>query len=131
MITADFVNGALGFPGAEELDGRIAGKIAACRASGGDVVFTFDTHGADYPTTQEGRKLPVPHCLEDSGGWALYGKTGEARREGDLCFRKPTFPSLERTLLRPDYTIELVGPGLQYLVIRRGHVKAACPARSS
>ena len=38
----DFVDGALGFPGAEALDGPIAAKIAACRAAGDDVAFTLD-----------------------------------------------------------------------------------------
>ena len=74
----DFVDGALGFPGAEALDGPIAAKIAACRAAGDDVAFTLDTHGPDYLDTQEGRKLPVPHCLLNSEGWQLYGQTGQA-----------------------------------------------------
>ena len=42
----DFVDGALGFAGAEALDGPIARRIAAVRAGGGDVIFTMDTHGA-------------------------------------------------------------------------------------
>ena len=67
----DFVDGALGFPGAEALDGPIAAKIAACRAAGDDVAFTLDTHGPDYLDTQEGRKLPVPHCLEGTDGWQI------------------------------------------------------------
>ena len=43
-----------------------------------DVAFTLDTHGPDYLDTQEGRKLPVPHCLLNSEGWQLYGQTGQA-----------------------------------------------------
>ncbi|MPM47223.1 hypothetical protein SDC9_93931 [bioreactor metagenome] len=127
----DFVNGSLGFPGAEELDGLIAGKIAAYRASGGDVVFTLDTHGPDYPATQEGRKLPVTHCVEESAGWALYGKTGEARQENDLCFRKPTFPSLKLAnwLASQDYSqVELVGLVSNICVISNAVMaKAALP----
>ena len=57
----DFVDGALGFPGAEALDGPIASRIAAYRSAGHDVVFTMDTHGHNYSATQEGKKLPVPH----------------------------------------------------------------------
>lgn len=91
----DFVNGALGFAGAEGLDGPIAQRIAAYRAAGDDVVFTYDTHGADYARTQEGRKLPVAHCIGGTAGWELYGETGQAAQPGDLRFRKPTFPSLE------------------------------------
>ena len=44
----DFVNGTLGFVEAEGLDGPIAQRIAAYRAAGDDVVFTFVSHGADY-----------------------------------------------------------------------------------
>ena len=44
----DFVDGTLGFPGAETLDDPIAQKIASYRSSGGDVAFTLGTHGKDY-----------------------------------------------------------------------------------
>ena len=91
----DFVDGALGFPGAEKLAEPIAARIAAYRANGDDVVFTFDTHGPDYSDTQEGRKLPVPHCLRDTGGWELYGAVAEAVQDEDEFFCKATFPSLE------------------------------------
>ena len=91
----DFVDGALGFPGAEKLDAPIASRIAAYRSAGHDVVFTMDTHGHNYSATQEGKKLPVPHCIAGEAGWELYGRTALARESGDCCFRKPTFPSLE------------------------------------
>ena len=90
----DFVDGALGFPGAEALDGPIAERIAAYRAAGDDVAFTLDTHGPDYAATEEGRWLPAAHCLRESPGWALYGQTGQARRPEDPVFEKETFPSL-------------------------------------
>ena len=91
----DFVDGALGFPGAERLDGPIAEKIAAYHAAGDDVAFTLDTHQENYLDTQEGKKLPVPHCLMNSEGWQLYGKTAEALdRTRDMVICKPAFPSL-------------------------------------
>ena len=91
----DFVDGALGFAGAERLDGPIAAKIDAYHAAGDDVAFTLDTHQANYLDTQEGRKLPVPHCLMNSEGWQLYGKTGQAMdRSRDMVVCKPAFPSL-------------------------------------
>ena len=82
----DFVDGALGFAGAEALDGPIARRIAEVRAGGGDVIFTMDTHGADYLSTMEGRKLPVVHCVKDTAGWQLYGQVGAALRPGDPVF---------------------------------------------
>ena len=91
----DFVDGALGFPGAERLDGPIAEKITAYHAAGDDVAFTLDTHQENYLDTQEGRKLPVPHCLMNSEGWQLYGKTGQAMdKSRDMVVCKPAFPSL-------------------------------------
>ena len=91
----DFVDGALGFAGAEQLDGPIAAKIAQYRAAGDDVAFTLDTHQPNYLDTQEGRKLPVPHCLLNSAGWELYGETGRALdRSRDMVIGKGTFPSL-------------------------------------
>ena len=75
----DFVDGALGFPGAEKLDAGIAAKI---RAYGeGHVLFTRDTHFDNYPDTREGRLLPVPHCIKGSHGWQLYGETAKACAE--------------------------------------------------
>lgn len=54
----DFVDGALGFPGAEKLEQIILDKIANCRSTEGQVIFTLDTHGEEYLSTAEGRKLP-------------------------------------------------------------------------
>ena len=127
----DFVTGSLGFPGAEALDGPIARKIAQYRESGDDVAFTLDTHGENYMDTQEGRKLPVAHCLRGTSGWELYGETGRSRREGDLVLEKPAFPSLELgNLLRErGYgRVELVGL-VSYICVLSNAVivKAALP----
>ena len=75
----DFVDGALGFPGAEKLDEKIAAKV---RAYGkGRVLFTRDTHFEDYLTTREGRNLPVVHCVKGTPGWQVYGQTAKALKE--------------------------------------------------
>lgn len=75
----DFVDGALGFPGAETLDGKIAEKV---RAYGkGHVLFTRDTHYDDYLETREGKNLPVKHCLKGTKGWQVYGETAKALAE--------------------------------------------------
>ena len=128
----DFVDGALGFPGAEALDGPIAAKIAQYRAAGDDVAFTLDTHQENYLDTQEGRKLPVPHCLMNTEGWQLYGTTAQALdKSRDMVVCKPTFPSLwlgnwlkERCYDR----IELVGL-VSYMCVLSNAVmaKAALP----
>lgn len=75
----DFVDGALGFPGAEKLDERIAQKIR--QYGPGRVLYTRDTHFADYLQTREGKHLPVAHCLKGSHGWQVYGETAKALDE--------------------------------------------------
>lgn len=128
---SDFVDGALGFPGAELLDAPIAGRIDACRAAGGDVAFTLDTHGPDYPQTQEGRRLPVPHCIRDTAGWALYGQVAGRLLPGDPVFEKETFPSLDLAdwLRGRDYDqVELCGLVSNICVLTNAvMVKAALP----
>ena len=117
----DFVNGALGFEGAQLLDLRIAAKIKAYHDAGDCVVFS----------TQEGRRLPVPHCICGTEGWELYGETAKQRREEDFCFQKPTFPSMELAdyLAEEDFeTIELVGLVSHMCVLSNAVMaKAAAP----
>ena len=75
----DFVDGALGFPGAEKLDAKIAEKV---RSYGkGRVLFTRDTHFDNYLSTREGKNLPVVHCIKDTPGWQVYGETARALAE--------------------------------------------------
>ena len=108
----DFVDGALASEPAKAIENNIAGKIDEYRKNGADIAFTFDTHGEDYLSTQEGRKLPVTHCVENSDGWALYGKVGEKLRDTDRIFKKATFGSAELFdfLRASDYEkIELCG----------------------
>ena len=91
----DFVDGALGFEGAELLDERIAAKIESYRENGDAVVFTLDTHHKNYLETQEGKNLPIVHCVEGTPGHALYGKTATLLRDSDEVFRKNTFGSTQ------------------------------------
>ena len=110
----DFVDGALGFPGAEKLDGRIAAKI---RAYGpGRVLFTRDTHFENYLQTREGRNLPVVHCVRGSHGWQVYGDTARALEEvGAKAIDKLSFgmdisdPATAAVLPEQADEIELVG----------------------
>ena len=74
----DFVDGSLGFPGAEALDAGIAAKIQAYAAQGDWIVQTMDTHQAEYLTTRDGKHLPVMHCIAGTDGWETYGKTAQA-----------------------------------------------------
>lgn len=91
----DFVNGALGFAGAELLEPIILKKIEECRAEGGQVIFTLDTHGENYLETAEGKKLPVVHCVDGTAGHRLYGRIADSLTENDIVIKKPAFGSLE------------------------------------
>lgn len=116
----DFVSGALGFPGAELLDDAIAKKIADYRAAGDVIAFTLDTHGGDYLETQEGKRLPIPHCVAGTDGWELFGETAKRRRPEDPVFEKNTFGSaaLFDWLRKQDFdVIELAGLVLNICVI--------------
>ena len=100
----DFVDGALGFPGAEKLDAGIAARIRCYSQNGDYIVQTMDTHQADYLTTREGKHLPVKHCVADSVGWETYGETSKAiaEVEGSPRFRrinKATFPVHPRDMM--------------------------------
>lgn len=110
----DFVDGALGFPGAELLDEKIAAKI---RAYGkGHVLFTRDTHFENYLSTREGKNLPVKHCIKGTHGWQVYGKTADALAEAEaaaidkLVFGMDvTDPAVAAVLPEKADEIELVG----------------------
>ena len=90
----DFVDGALGFGGADRIIEGIERKIADYMASGDEVVYTLDTHHENYSETQEGRNLPVPHCIKGSEGHALVPALKDLLSDC-RCFEKPTFGSLE------------------------------------
>ena len=110
----DFVDGALGTPEARAIAPAVE---AEARAFPGEVIFTLDTHGANYLATQEGEHLPVPHCIKGTPGWELIEGLEQLRQERDArTFEKPTFGSLElaRYLAaqheqEPLESIELIG----------------------
>ena len=107
----DFVDGSLGFDGAERLCDKIISKIKFYEENGYDIVYTLDTHGENYLATAEGKALPVEHCIKGTKGWELYDGLKEML-EGKICFEKETFGSKELFLYLLDKSydeIELVG----------------------
>ena len=64
----DFITGTLGSKLAEAIVSNVVEKV---KNYDGKVIFTRDTHFADYMQTQEGRKLPVEHCIKDTDGWQI------------------------------------------------------------
>ncbi len=108
----DFVDGALGTPEAQQIVPAVAKKIRSYPKE--NVVYTLDTHSEEYMNTQEGKNLPVMHCIRGTQGWNLNPVIAELS-EGSERFEKPTFGSvllgetLKSVTERDDLELELVG----------------------
>lgn len=127
----DFVDGALGTPEAQAIVGAVTEKI---RSYGqGAVYATRDTHGEDYLSTQEGKKLPVKHCIRGTQGWELNREVAQALGDAPII-DKPTFGSLELVDImkkereREELQIELIGLCTDICVVSNALLlKAALP----
>lgn len=104
----DFITGVLGSKNAEAIVPNVVEKV---KNFDGTVIFTRDTHFDNYMETQEGKKLPIAHCIKNTTGWQLceellpYAKT---------IIDKVTFGSIELPQILKDYDepieeIELCG----------------------
>ena len=80
----DFISGALGTPEAQAIVDRVAAEIEKYPVQ--DVIATRDTHSENYLETQEGRNLPVPHCIKDTPGWEQHPKIASALKH-DVILR--------------------------------------------
>ena len=83
----DFTTGSLGSPHAAAIIPNVVEKVKSFE---GRVIFTRDTHGEDYMQTQEGRNLPVIHCIKDTPGWQICD---ELLPFVETVVDKPTFGS--------------------------------------
>lgn len=84
----DFITGALGSGEAEAIVPAVCEKI---KSFDGEVLYTRDTHGGDYLETQEGKNLPVAHCVKGTWGWELEPRIEALRKSTPID--KPTFGS--------------------------------------
>jgi len=83
----DFIDGALGTAEAVAIVPKVAEKI---KNFDGTVLYTRDTHEENYMETQEGRNLPVTHCIRRTEGWQIRT---ELQQTGAEVVDKPTFGS--------------------------------------
>ena len=102
----DFIDGALGTPEAQAIVPNVKKKIQEYDAREDAIIFTRDTHFENYLETNEGKNLPVKHCVMDTNGWEIadglevpYGR----------YINKPTFGWLGWKSLDFDDDIEIVG----------------------
>lgn len=110
----DFITGSLGTPEAQLVVPEVKKYVEQwLEEKKGSIYFTRDTHHEDYKETQEGRNLPVPHCIEGSEGWEICSELQEYAMD-EPVFDKPTFGSqdlgeyLQESHAEPD-EIVLVG----------------------
>ena len=123
----DFISGALGSKLAEAIVPNVVKKVKKCD---GTVIFTRDTHFADYMDTQEGKNLPVKHCIKDTTGWEICN---ELKPYANKVIDKITFGSVDLPNVIKEYgeeieEIELCGLCTDICVISNAMIlKATLP----
>lgn len=114
----DFIDGALGTPEAQAIVPNVVNKMKEHKNTDTIILFTKDTHKEDYLDTPEGKKLPVPHCIEGTQGWSIAKPIGsEFRADGYMTYSsdtvingrvlKSTFGSYDLLKILDDDEIEL------------------------
>ena len=94
----DFIDGALGTKEAVAILPAVKAKI---EGFDGRVLFTRDTHEPDYLSTQEGKNLPVEHCIKGTDGWQIHPELDALRKE--VPIDKPSFGSVALAQLLKTY----------------------------
>ena len=119
----DFIDGALGTPEAIQIVPYVKKVIESFE---GKVLFTRDTHFEDYMDTQEGRNLPVKHCIRGTPGWEIHPDLEALRKTPPID--KRTFGSSELPqVLAEEGDLESVIPG----ALHRHLCNLQCDARQS
>ena len=121
----DFIDGSLGTREAAAILPKVLKKMDTFE---GKILATRDTHGEDYLQTQEGEKLPVPHCIQGTAGWEIIE---ELASYAETVIDKPSFGSLElaRRVSEAGYReVELIGLCTDICVVSNALlIKAAAP----
>ena len=88
----DFIDGSLGTREAQEMLPRMVDRLTEIQArKDTDIIFTMDTHGSDYLETQEGKKLPVQHCIKGTDGWQIAAALQVFAERAVAIVEKPSF----------------------------------------
>lgn len=127
----DFIDGALG---TKEACGIVDNVIAKAESYAKDnIVATMDTHGDNYSETQEGRNLPVPHCIKGTDGWKINEKLSP-HLAGVRVYEKPGFGSpalvehIKELAAKEEIEIEMVGLCTDICVVTNAlMIKGALP----
>ncbi len=87
----DFIDGALGTKEAEAIVEKVCTLIEQYPSE--NIYATKDTHTEHYLETQEGKHLPVVHCVKGTEGWQFDKRLERLNRATVL--EKPVFGSAE------------------------------------
>ena len=127
----DFIDAALGTKEAVAIVDAVKKKIWTYPAR--DIIATMDTHGENYMETQEGKYLPVPHCIKGTKGWEIRPDIAELLK-GAKIYEKPTFGStalavdLKALSEQEEIELELIGLCTDICVVSNALLlKAAMP----
>ena len=105
----DFVDGALGTKEAQEMLPRLVKKLENLPPNT-DIFFTQDTHGENYLETQEGKNLPVVHCVKKTHGWEIVPQLQEFAKKANAVIEKKSFGSTRLpSMLKKYEEVEFVG----------------------
>ena len=141
----DFVTGALGTKEARNMLPRLVKKLEEIVEEGAiDLIFTQDTHADNYLDTQEGKNLPVMHCIKKTQGWQIVPELQKFIPRAKAVIEKKAFGSTRLpSLIKPYEVIEFAGVCTDICVIsnalltkafypeQRVQIDAACCAGST
>lgn len=105
-VQIDFVDGALGSTQAQAMIPQLVDKLKNIQ---NDLIFTQDTHKANYLETAEGRFLPITHCIKNTPGWYLVPEIEPFAKKGQVI-EKASFGSTRLPSMLKKYDdVELCG----------------------
>ena len=103
----DFITGSLANKDAENM---VKNMIKKLKSNKKDLIFTMDTHDENYLETQEGKNLPIKHCIKESDGWHIIPQLAEFLGKAKYITEKDSFGGFSLVTLTKDYdNIELIG----------------------
>ena len=112
----DFIDGSLGTKEAQQMIPVAVKRIEELKKQNFKVIATMDSHhDADYLNTQEGKRLPVKHCILGTKGWQMNKQIRDAVWDHQM-YLKPTFGCFRMAedlanegMNNPDTIIEIIG----------------------
>ena len=121
----DFLTGALANPAAVETLPEVQRLVESAKNEQAMIIYTRDTHNADYLETHEGKNLPIPHCIENSDGWEIDESVAPGTYKNAFIIDKEQFgayPRMWEDRLDRDYFT----PGEHLDIHICGYVSSIC-----